>query len=75
MVYVSVAHQRQCLTAPIPSSIVMGGIFTGINLAQGYPAHALPRSFALNTGLIYTYHALQVISPAPSFDTRPDACS
>ena len=53
----------------------MGGIFTGINLAQGYPAHALPRSFALNTGLIYTYHALQVISPAPSFDTRPDACS
>ena len=62
MVYVSVAHQRQCLTAPIPSSIVMGGIFTGINFAQGYPARALPRSFALNTGLIYTYHALE-----PSF--------
>ena len=53
------ADQQQCLTRPVYSSILTGGIITGISaVSQGMGPH-LPVQFAQNVGFIYGYHVLQ----------------
>ena len=46
-----------CLINPIPSAVVMGGLFTGLDIGQG--AKARPALFAQNIGFLYLYSALQ----------------
>merc|ERR1719215_2075930 len=55
--YASPAYQKSCLTSPVVPSIIWGCGFSALSVMQG--AHATPRLFATNCGLLYIYHALQ----------------
>ena len=49
----SMQHQQQCVTRPVYSSMVTGGIITGISaFSQGVGPHLMPQ-FAQNVGMIY----------------------
>eukprot|EP00439_Symbiodinium_sp_Y106_P074486 s327_g14.t1 len=53
----SPAYQKHCLTAPVVPSITWGCGFSVIHVLQGAPASL--SLFALNSGLLYVYQALQ----------------
>jgi hypothetical protein len=46
-----------CLINGVPSAVIMGTLFTGLDIGQG--ARARPALFAQNIGFLYGYHALQ----------------
>ena len=51
-------YQQQCLTAPIVPSMVMGGVFSAIDVVtQG--TKFTPRGVISYAGFIYTYNAIQ----------------
>mmetsp|Transcript_5024 Transcript_5024/g.6499 ORF Transcript_5024/g.6499 Transcript_5024/m.6499 type:complete len:128 (-) Transcript_5024:421-804(-) len=50
-------YQQDCLTRPIGSSILMGGVFSAIDVAQG--AKPTPMRVASYMAFIYTYNAIQ----------------
>ena len=52
----SLAYQKHCLMEPVVPSVMFGGIFTGIHVAQGMPFS--PHLLAVNCGGIYMYNAL-----------------
>jgi hypothetical protein len=53
----SVEYQKYCFTRPIGTSIVFGGVFTGISMLQGFPLTL--GMVAVNVGGIYAYNVLQ----------------
>jgi hypothetical protein len=52
----SVGYQLDCLTRPVVTSLTLGGLFTGLSVAQG--ARFTPRLAALNIGGLYVYNIL-----------------
>lgn len=52
----SLAYQKHCLMEPIGPSVMFGGLFTGIHVAQGMKFS--PQMLAINCGGIYVYNAL-----------------
>jgi len=64
--YSSMAYQQQCLTRPIASSIILGGLFTGISGMRFTPQLALT-----NMGGLYVYHIMQC--PMEAVHGRPSA--
>lgn len=68
--YSSLHYQKNCVTKPIFSSVVLGGVFTAFDIVQGAPARAAPRAAMINVGGLYLYHILQcpmeAISGGPS---------
>ena len=67
MYYGSLRHQKDCALAPVVPSVLWGGLFTGINVAQGAPL--VPASFAINIGGLYVYSVLQC--PMEAVHGRP----
>jgi hypothetical protein len=55
--YKTASYQQQCLTKPILSSVVMGTLFAGFDVAQG--AKFSPQSVGRYIGLLYVYNAAQ----------------
>ena len=55
--HLSIDHQVACLTNPIGSSVVMGGVFTALGVAQG--SQFTPRMLGGSIAFIYIYNALQ----------------
>ena len=55
--YSTLAYQQQCLTRPILSSVIMGGLFAGLSMAQGM--RFTPQLALVNMGGLYTYHVVQ----------------
>jgi hypothetical protein len=51
------AYQKNCMTRPIGSSLIMGSVFTAISVAQGQPL--TPRLAGMNIGGLYLYNILQ----------------
>lgn len=52
----SVRYQQHCLADPIMPSVIMGSLFTGLAIAQGFPF--TPRLIGLNIGALYIYSIL-----------------
>lgn len=52
-------HLKTCLVAPVFSSIVFGGVFSGLDYARGDSGALLPKRIGQNMLFIYLYHALQ----------------
>lgn len=50
-------YQKYCFTRPIGSSIVIGGLFSALDVLQG--ASLTPRVLATNMGGLYIYNVLQ----------------
>lgn len=50
-------YQQQCLTGPVVPSVIMGGVFSAIRVAEGFPLS--PALLMTNMGGIYLYNALQ----------------
>jgi hypothetical protein len=65
----TLSYQKHCLTAPIGSSIIMGGLFTGLNMMEGQKL--TPRLALLNMGGLYCYMAL--ICPMEAISGRQSA--
>lgn len=51
-------YQQQCLTAPIVPSVVMGGVFSAIDVVTS-GARMTPQGVISYAGFIYTYNAMQ----------------
>jgi hypothetical protein len=62
-------YQLNCLTRPIQSSLIMGGVFTAIDVFQGAPF--TPRAVLTNVGGLYLYHIIQC--PMEAIHGRPSA--
>jgi hypothetical protein len=67
--YSTLAYQQHCVTRPIISSVVMGGLFTGISMAQGM--RFTPQLALMNMGGLYIYHIAQC--PMEAIHGRPSA--
>ena len=52
------SYQQQCLTAPIGSSIVMGGVFSALDVVTT-GGKITPQGVASYAAFIYTYNAIQ----------------
>lgn len=65
----SVAYQAHCFSRPIGTSIILGGLFTGLDIAQG--ARFSPRILGFNIGGLYLYNVLQC--PMEAIHGRPSA--
>jgi hypothetical protein len=50
-------YQQDCLKRPIPSAVVMGGVFSAFDAAMGH--RVTPKSVASYMAFIYTYNAMQ----------------
>ena len=48
---------ERCLLEPIPSSLIMGTLFAGLDVGSGAPLK--PSTFARTIGGIYAYHLFQ----------------
>ncbi|CAB9509140.1 expressed unknown protein [Seminavis robusta] len=53
----NVYYQKHCLMDPITPSVMFGGLFTGLSVAQGMPFS--PQLAMFNMGGIYLYNTLQ----------------
>mmetsp|Transcript_22324 Transcript_22324/g.33432 ORF Transcript_22324/g.33432 Transcript_22324/m.33432 type:complete len:129 (-) Transcript_22324:377-763(-) len=51
-------YQQGCLTQPIASSVIMGGVFSALDVAMGN-GKLTPRGVASYAGFIYAYNAIQ----------------
>ena len=51
------SYQKDCLTRPIPSAFVMGGVFSAFDAAMGQ--RITPKSVGSYIAFIYTYNAMQ----------------
>jgi hypothetical protein len=51
--YLSLKHQQQCLTRPIQSSLMTGGVLTAFSALQSGVGPQLPVVFATNVSIIY----------------------
>jgi len=60
-------YQQECITRPIVSSAVWGGIFTAIDAASG--SHVNARTAGMYMSTIYAYHVLQC--PMEAISGRP----
>ena len=60
------SYQKDCLTRPIPSAFVMGGVFSAFDAAMGQ--RITPKSVGSYIAFIYTYNAMQCI--ATKYDAR-----
>jgi len=65
----SLGYQQHCLTRPVVSSVVMGGLFTGMSMSQG--ARLTPQLALTNMGGLYLYHIMQC--PMEAVHGRPSA--
>jgi len=63
----NVHYQLDCLMKPIPTAVIFGGIFSAVNVAQGFPL--TPRLLAVNMGGLYAYNAVQC--PMVAISGRP----
>jgi hypothetical protein len=51
------SYQQNCLVKPIPSAVVMGGVFSAFDVAMGQ--RITPKSVGSYMAFIYTYNAMQ----------------
>lgn len=51
------SYQKDCFTKPIPSAVVMGGVFSAFDVAMGQ--RITPKSVGSYMAFIYTYNAMQ----------------
>ena len=51
--YLSVQHQRQCITRPVGTSLMTGAMLTGFSAVQSGVGPQLPFVFATNVSIIY----------------------
>jgi hypothetical protein len=55
--YGGLAYQQHCITAPVASSCIFGGVLSAMSVMQG--AALTPRLVGTNIGFIYFYSAVQ----------------